>query len=80
MKGLVGAWPKQMSQKFKDLNALAEYCFPNGAEVYCPECRVERHASVAEIAGWLANGFPRCRKCSARIEIRNPHMKKVSFE
>ena len=70
------AWPKQMRQKFKNLNALAEFCFPEGSEVYCPKCLIQRHANPEEIAGWLQGGFPRCKKCNSRTEIRNPHIKK----
>lgn len=67
--------PTQMRQKFKDLNELAKFCFPEGSTIGCLTCQIERPCTVNEIAGWLENGFPFCKKCSHRVSLVNPWIK-----
>lgn len=73
-------WPKQMRQKFKDLTEMAQFCFPEGSIIRCKPCGVERKCSTDEIAIWLKEGYPLCKRCGARTELLNPHIKKVEFE
>lgn len=69
------ALPNQIKQKFKDLNELAKFCFPQGSTIGCLTCKVERPCTVDEISNWLQNGFPICRKCQQRVSLVNPWVK-----
>jgi len=55
--------PNQMKQKFGDLRGFAEFCFPDGSVIECVTCDVRRKCTTEEIAEWMSNGYPTCKKC-----------------
>ena len=56
---------------------LAERIFPNGSIIRCRYCDVERKCSPEEIAYWLENGFPLCKKCGKRTDLVNPYKERI---
>ncbi len=58
------------------MKMIADYAFPAGATARCPKCQAARHAETSEIAIWMSEGFPECKKCKGKITIDNPHLRK----
>ncbi len=76
MKGLASTWPTQMRQKFRNLEDLARFCFPEGSTIRCIKCQIERSCTSLEIVGWMKDGYPKCKQCGQRTELDNPHATK----
>lgn len=56
------------TKKFGDdpHQGLAEFAFPNGGVIGCKKCQVRRNCTTSEIAVWLKEGYPVCRKCGTK--------------
>jgi len=72
--------PNQMKQKFGDLRGFAEFCFPEGSVIECVTCDVRRKCTTEEIATWMSDGYPVCRKCNQRTTLVNPHVRRLEFD
>lgn len=44
-----------------------------GTELICPSCKIHRHASTSEMAEIMRKGFPRCKRCSVRVKVREKY-------
>lgn len=73
-------WPKQMRQKFASIESLVDFCFPDGSHLVCLNCKISRPCTKAEIVKYINDGYPFCKKCNCRVDLANPHIKKLEFE
>lgn len=68
----------QVAQRVPDLRTGYEYAArrawgDEGTELICPSCKVHRHASTSEMAEIMRKGFPRCKRCSVRVKVREKY-------
>lgn len=56
----------------RSLTMIAKYAFPNGSVLRCIPCGKQRACTTSEIAGWMANEFPKCRVCNHTTDLVTP--------
>mgnify|MGYP001589205704 CR=1 FL=1 len=48
---------------------IAAKGFPEGGTLRCPACKSERHATLKEIATFMTEGLPVCKKDQVKVQL-----------
>lgn len=79
-ESLGSSLPSQMRKKWRDLDEFAAFCYPEGSVIECRRCHIKRNCTTSEIATWMKEGYPVCRKCGHKTELVNIHVRRMDFE